>query len=370
MHKTASNRSREQDPDGLRSPLFAFKDEADRFRAGVGEHRAAEAENARGRVADLLRAGLHIFVFVFAVGYADIVRRALRHTLGHRRRHAADNRLFAANLLDDMAHAVVERENRMDAQQIARNRRRRADAAGFANHLERIRRQQNFHPRVFVVQIFDDRLHRLAIVEPALGLDHARALGHRIGMAIHDEDLHAAFRVLLAELRRRRMRRRVGAAAARVDGDIERLLHPLTVVFLEPLHKFELGDLRRRRQAGRVPQHLAELLRREIDALGVALAIQRDFETQDINIMLLSQLIRQIAGRVRQNDKLAHFLLPFEGTVLRRVNQRTISQKYHIRFSELFQEGKSCFFCFHPALASAEGCKTSFSMRQKRSCQA
>ena len=76
MHKTASNRTREQYLDVLHSPLFAFKDEADRFRAGVGEHRAAKVESARRRVADLLRAGLYVFVFVFAVGYADIIRRA------------------------------------------------------------------------------------------------------------------------------------------------------------------------------------------------------------------------------------------------------------------------------------------------------
>lgn len=136
-------------------------------------------------------------------------------------------------------------------------------------------RQQNLHLRVFVVQILDDAFHRFARVELLFGLDHARALSHRIRVAIHDKDFHSAVRMLFVELRRRRMGRRVRAAAACIDGNIERLLHALTVVFLKFVEELKLRNLRRCRQAGRLFQHLAELFRGKIDSLGVSLAIQR-----------------------------------------------------------------------------------------------
>ena len=115
------------------------------------------------------------------------------------------------------------------------------------------------------------------------------------------------------------------AAAARIDGNIERLLHALTVVFLKFVEELKLRNLRRCRQTGRLFQHLAELFRGKIDSLGVSLAIQRNLETNDIDVMLLCRFLRQIAGGVRQNDILVHALLPFAGPVLRSFNRRISS---------------------------------------------
>ena len=199
----------------------------------------------------------------------------------------------------------------MDAQQIARDGRRRADAAGLADDPEVIRGDDQLQTRKAVVEVIDNLVHRPALSQHVAGPAALQAVGDGIGMAVHDGNFHRTVRIFLVKLRRCGMRVGVRRGAGRVDGDVKHLLHALTAIALELLEELELRHLRGRRHAGGMAQHLRELLGREIDALRVAHAVQRDFQIQNINMMLFCHLRRQIARRVRQHGEASHQDHPF-----------------------------------------------------------
>ena len=108
-----------------------------------------------------------------------------------------------------------------------------------------------------------------------------------------------------------RVRRRVRTGAAGVDGDIQHLFYALPVILLKAVVKLKLRDLRGHRQTLRLFKHLAKLFSGKINALSISFSIQRNLKAHDINIVLLCQFFRQIAGGVRQNDKLLHSFSSF-----------------------------------------------------------
>ena len=112
---------------------FALRALVERSRAvgaGVGADRAAQMDDHLRRIADRLGERLGVFFAIDWVRHADVILRARRHVglhmIAERRHHG----LVAAHLLDHLAHAVNQRKDRMDAQQVARDRRGSADAAG------------------------------------------------------------------------------------------------------------------------------------------------------------------------------------------------------------------------------------------------
>ena len=200
---------------------------------------------------------------------ADVQVRRVARALRERARELLHRLLVAANALDRQHLAVLDREDRLDVEQVAGERGGLADAPALLQELERVDREDQTRIALEALDELVDLVVGRAALEPPLNREAEHRDRRRRGLGV--DDAH-----LVAELRRRRAR--AFERAGQLRGELQRVDPLVSGELLVGGEEIAGRRLRRRRQLGHSAQPRVELLRPDLDVVAPALVAEADVQ--------------------------------------------------------------------------------------------